>query len=169
MSVFRIAVKLKAPDPEAVTSMNAIHAMGLQLPPVKLLRYQLWEFDLTSGDNGTVEEMVGHFTDIVNPNKHLWSFASPEEPLPGQTDDLNWTGVIVSQMQDSQGDNWSAILQRRGFPVGGVSTGVLWMFGYLKDLDESLVKKMAMDLSVSGSRSGGLLSNPVFQEVRPWS
>ncbi|PIE52737.1 hypothetical protein CSA37_04770 [Candidatus Fermentibacteria bacterium] len=169
MSLYRIAVRLKAPDPEAVTSMNAIHAMDIQLPPVKLFRYFLWEFHLTDGDKGTVEEMAGHFTDIVNPNKHLWTFAERGVQLPGQTDDLKWSGVVVSDIEDSTGENWTAILKRRGFPVEKVSTGVLWLFGYLQELDDSLVEKLVSDLSVSTSRSAGLLSNPVFQEVRSWA
>lgn len=168
MSTYRIAVKLKSPDPEAVTSLNTIHGMGLQLPPKKLLRYDIWEFEFLSGDRSAAAEMVGHFTDIVNPNKHVWTFADPSDKLPGETDDLKWTGVVVSDIEDAKGANWAGILKRRGFPVASVHTGVLWMFGYLKELDDSLVGKLALDLSVSGSRTGGLLSNPVFQEVHPW-
>lgn len=169
MIKLRIAVRLKAPDPAAVTALNSIHGMGLQLPPVKLLRYEIWEFELSEGNSSTVSEMVGHFTDIVNPNKHLWAFVDSSTRLPGQTDDLKWTGVTVSDKEDSTGANWTGILKRRGFPVESVYTGTLWMFGYLKELDDSLVEKLAMDLAVSGSRTGGLLSNPVFQEVSLWT
>lgn len=169
MTTCRIAVKLKSPDPQAVTALNTIQGMGLQLPPVKLNRYDLWEFELPSGDRSTTTEMVSHFTDIVNPNKQIWTFADPSEPLPGVSEDLKWTGVVVSDTEDARGANWAGILKRRGFPVSNVKTGVLWMFGYLKELDDSLVGKLALDLSVSESRTGGLLSNPIFQEVHSWT
>jgi phosphoribosylformylglycinamidine (FGAM) synthase PurS component len=163
-----IAVRLKAPDPEAVTALNAIGAMGLQLPPAKLDRFDVWEFELEKGGEDTAKEIVKHFKDIVNPNKHLWFFAVPGEMIPGQSIGFNWFGIMVSNMTDLTGANWTDILKRRGFPVVSVHRKTLWMFGYLKDLDDSLVRSMAMDLAVSGSRTGGLLSNPVFQEVTPW-
>lgn len=170
MNIYSIAVGLKAPDPEAVTALNAIGAMGLQLPPAKLNRFDLWEFGIDSGDGEeTVREIVSHFTDIVNPNKHTWSFAVPGEVIAGQNQDYNWAGLLVTDLADSIGANWTDILKRRGFPVNTVHRGTLWMFGYLKDLDDSLVRKMAMELAVSGNRTGGLLSNPIFQEVRSWT
>ncbi len=169
MSVISIAVRLKAPDPEAVTALNAINGMGLQLPPAKLARYDIWEFSLETGGEETLREIVGHFTDIVNPNKHLWSLAEPGKNLPWQDDSMNWTGVLVSDREDNRGNNWASILKRRGFPVEAVHRRTLWMFGYLREIDDSLAAKLAMDLSVSGSRTGGLLSNPVSQEVIPWT
>ncbi len=169
MKVLRIAVRLKAPDPEAVTALNAINGMDLQLPPARLARYDIWEFSTVAGGEETLREIVGHFTDIVNPNKHLWSLAEPGKALPGQDDSHNWTGVVVSDIEDHTGSNWTSILKRRGFPVDSVHRRTLWMFGYLKEIDDSLAAKLAMDLSVSGSRTGGLLSNPVSQEVIPWT
>ncbi len=169
MNTFSIAVGLKAPDPEAVTALNAIGSMGLQLPPARLRRYDVWEFQLSEGGDETVKEIVGHFTDIVNPNKHIWCFAVPGENITGQSNDYNWTGLLVSDMDDSIGANWREILKRRGFPVQAVHRRTLWMFGYLKDLDDSLVNRMAMELAVSSNRTGGLLSNPIFQEVTPWT
>lgn len=169
MNVLTIAVRLKAPDPEAVTALNAISGLGLQLPPAKLARYDIWEFSLEDGGEETLREIVGHFTDIVNPNKHLWSLAEPGKNLPWQDDSMNWTGVLVTDREDNRGNNWASILKRRGFPVESVHRRTLWMFGYLSEIDDSLAAKLAMDLSVSGSRTGGLLSNPVSQEVIPWT
>lgn len=169
MKTYSIAVGLKAPDPEAVTALNAIGSMGLQLPPARLERYDVWQFQLQKGGEETVLEIVGHFTDIVNPNKHKWTFAVPGENIQGQSTGYNWTGLLVSDRDDSVGANWREILKRRGFPVQAVFRKTLWMFGYLKDLDDSLVSTMAMKLAVSSDRTGGLLSNPVFQEVTPWT
>ena len=52
MAKFTIAVRLKAPDPEAVTALNTICAMGLQLPPSRLQRYDVWEFEMQGEDQG---------------------------------------------------------------------------------------------------------------------
>ena len=103
MGKFTIAVRLKAPDPEAVTALNTISSMGIPLPPAKLDRYDVWEFETDTEDQRTVRDIVGHFTDIVNPNKHLWYFAVPGETLPGQSGDYNWTGLLVADSDDSVG------------------------------------------------------------------
>ena len=65
--------------------------------------------------------------------------------------------------------NWTDLVRRRGFSIESLNYGVLWRFGYLKDTDDALVEKMAIDLAVSHSRTGGLLSNPVSQEVAVWN
>ncbi len=169
MNEYTIAVKLKAPDPAAVTVLNALSGMGVQLPPARLERYDIWRFELESGGEDAVREIVGHFTDIVNPNKHLWTFVSPGEAVPGQGCDLHWTGLLVKDREDAVGSDWAEILKRRGFPVLSVRRGTLWSLGYLDEIDESLASRLAMDLAVSGSRTGGLLSNPIFQEVLPWT
>jgi hypothetical protein len=168
MDSIQISVKLKTPDPEAVTALNAFRAMGLQLPPLKLQRLSLWQFQVTEGGRETVSAIVSHFTDIVNPNKHIWFFPDPDSALEGEDPLLLWTGIVVHNHVDSVSNNWTELLKRRGFPVESVRCGVLWRFGYLMDTDEALIQKMAMDLSVSRTRTGGLLSNPVSQEVSLW-
>lgn len=168
MESIQIAVRLKTPDPQAVTALNTIKAMRLQLPPIKLQRYELWDFELSSGGREIVSELVGHFADIVNPNKQLWFFPEKEVLLAGEDPELQWAGIVVRDHTDSVSKNWTALLKRRKFPVDSLRYGVLWRFGYLKDTDEALVKKMALDLSVSNTRAGGLFSNPVSQEVAFW-
>ncbi len=169
MEVIQIAVRLKTPDPEATTALNAIKAMRLQLPPLKLKRHDLWEFEVSDGGRDTVSELVSHFTDIVNPNKQSWLFPAKHSMLDGENPELHWVGVVVRDHKDSASANWTELVRRRGFAVTSVKCGVLWRFGYLKDTDDALVKKMALDLSVSKTRAGGLLSNPVFQEVSFWT
>ncbi|MEA3265463.1 MAG: hypothetical protein U9P42_00775 [Candidatus Fermentibacteria bacterium] len=168
MESIQIAVRLKTPDPQAVTALNTIKAMRLQLPPIRLQRHELWDFDLHSGGREVVSEVVGHFTDIVNPNKQLWFFTEKEVLLPGENPELQWVGVVVRDHTDSVSRNWTDLLKRRGFQVDSLSYSVLWRFGYLKDTDEALAGKMALDLSVSNTREGGLFSNPVSQEVAFW-
>ncbi len=168
MDSIQIAVRLKTPDPQAVTALNTIKAMRLQLPPLKLCRHDLWEFEVSSGGRDTVSELIGHFADIVNPNKQLWLFTEKDSSLAGEDPELQWAGIVVRDYVDSVSENWTELLKRRGFPVEALRCGVLWRFGYLKGTDEALIKKMAMDLSVSDTREGGLFSNPVSQEVSFW-
>ena len=168
MDVIQIAVKLKTPDPQAVTALNTIKDMRLQLPPLKLQRNDLWEFEVSSQGRDAVSGIVDHFTDIVNPNKQTWFFMEKDSLLAGEDPDLQWVGVVVRDHVDSISENWTELLKRRGFPVVSLRYGVLWRFGYLKDTDEALAMKMALDLSVSKTREGGLFSNPVSQEVSSW-
>ncbi|MCK5131085.1 MAG: hypothetical protein KAR40_02910 [Candidatus Sabulitectum sp.] len=168
MDSIQIAIRLKTPDPQAVTALNAIRAMRLQLPPLKLQRHDLWEFEVSSGGRNAVSELIGHFTDIVNPNKQLWLFTGKDFSLAGEDPELQWVGIVVRDYVDSVSENWTDLLKRRGFPVESLRYSVLWRFGYLKDTDEALTKKMALDLSVSNTRAGGLFSNPVSQEVSFW-
>ncbi len=169
MNSIQIAVKLITPDPQAVTALNTIRAMRLQLPPLKLHRYDLWDFSISSGGKDTVSELVGHFTDIVNPNKETWTFIEKDLPLKGEDPELQWVGIVVRDYVDSVSDNWTELLKRRGFPVESLRCSVLWRLGYLKNTDEALTRKMALDLSVSRTRAGGLFSNPVSQEVSFWT
>ncbi len=169
MESIQIAVRLRTPDPQAVTALNAIKAMRLQLPPIKLQRSELWDFELSSGGEKIVSELVGHFTDIVNPNKQSWFFTGKDVLFEGEDPELQWAGIVVRDHADSVSKNWTSLLKRRGFPVDSLRYSVLWRLGYLKDTDEALVKKMALDLSVSNTRAGGLLSNPVSQEVAFWT
>ncbi|MCD4708762.1 MAG: hypothetical protein K8S62_13595 [Candidatus Sabulitectum sp.] len=168
MDRVKVAVYLKTPDPQAVTALNTIKAMRLLLPPLKLQRYDLWEFEVSRGGRNTVSELVGHFSDIVNPNKQTWFFPEEDSSLAGEDTELQWVGIAVRDHVDSASENWTELLKRRGFPVESLRYSVLWRFGYLKDTDEALTKKMALDLSVSHTRAGGLFSNPVSQEVSFW-
>lgn len=168
MGIIQIAVKLRTPDPQAVTALNTIKAMRLQLPPVKLNRSDLWEFEVQGHEQDVVSGIVNRFTDMVNPNKQTWSFLKKDSLVPGEDPDLQWVGVVVRDHVDSVSENWTELLKRRGFPVVSLRYGVLWRFGYLKNTDEALALKMALDLSVSNTREGGLFSNPVSQEVSSW-
>ena len=169
MDSIQITVRLKTPDPQAVTALNTIKAMRLQLPPVKLQRHELWEFEVADGGRDTVCDLVNHFTDIVNPNKQMWMFPEKNSSLTDEDTELVWVGVVVRDFSDSVSSNWTDLLKRRGFPLNSLRYGVLWRFGYMKDTDEALAAKMAMDLSVSNTRTGGLFSNPVSQEVSFWT
>lgn len=162
-----LAVRLKAPDPSAATALCTLSRVLPDCSPERLARYDLWEFLMKSGDLETVKEMVTHFTDIVNPNKHLSFILPMGSPPPGEEPGLSWTGVLVRNHRDSVSENWSRLLPRRGFPVAGVRYGVLWRFGY--PMKTGNPEKLAMKASLSLRRELGLLANPVSQEALPWN
>jgi len=161
-----VAVRLKSPDPGAATALTTLRRVMPDSAPVQLSRYDLWEFDMNPGSSDAVVGMISHFTDIVNPNKHLSFILTPGEPPPGENPGLSWTGVLVRDHSDSRSMNWSMLLARRGFPVERVRWGVLWRFGFEAGTGE--IGALAMKASVSGSRDSGLLANPVSQEALPW-
>lgn len=167
METVFLAVGLKAPDPEAATALVTLERVLPVYAPRRLSRYDLWEFVLLRGNGETVREMVSHFTDILNPNKHHGFLLTPGQPVPGETPELQWTGVRVRDHRDSLSENWSRLLSRRGFPVERVKWGVLWRFGY--PLETSDPQTFAMKAALSGTREEGLLANPVSQEALPWN
>lgn len=161
-----VAVRLKSPDPGAATALSTLRRVVPECAPVQLSRYDLWEFDMKPGTSNTVSGMISHFTDIVNPNKHLSFILTQGQPPPGEIPGLRWTGVLVRDHSDSRSINWSMLLPRRGFPVERVRWGVLWRFGFGADSGD--IGALAMKASLSESRDSGLLANPVSQETLPW-
>lgn len=162
-----LAVRLKSPDPEAATALCTLQRVLPACAPEELWRYDLWEFSMKSGNSGCVEEMIGHFTDIVNPNKHFRFILSKGQHPSGESQSLSWAGVLVRDHRDSRSDNWSVVLARRGFPVEKVRWGVLWRFGFAEGTQDPV--GLAMKAALSETRELGLLANPVSQEALPWN
>jgi hypothetical protein len=166
METVYVAVRLKSPDPGAVTALYTLRRTLPGSAPEQLFRYDLWEFVMKPGQAGAVPGMITRFTDIVNPNKHVSFILPPGGSPPGESGDLSWTGVLVRDHLDSRSRNWTALLARRGFPVEEARWGVLWRFGYSPGTGD--VQAMAMRATLSETRDSGLLANPVSQEAVPW-
>ena len=166
MDRIRVAVGLKAPDPAALTALRTLRRLMPDQCPVKLDRYDLWEFQVRSGGRETVSEVVNHFTDIVNPNKQKYSFVEEGESLlPGEDPALIWTGVVISDHDDSLSANWTAVMEKRDFPVDSVDFGTLWRMAWPAGTDAASAEEMALSISTSTSRERGLLGNPVSQRI----
>jgi hypothetical protein len=166
MEKILVAVRLKAPDPSAMTALSTLRRVMPDECPVELDRYDLWEFTVEAGGRGTVTEVVEHFTDIVNPNKQKYSFVEEGTDLfPGEDPDLTWRGVVVSDHDDSLSANWTAVMLRRGFPVTGVAWSTLWRMAWPSGTGFSDAGRMALAVSTSVSREKGLLGNPVSQGI----
>lgn len=165
MSEISIMVRLKAPDPEAVTALATLRRLSPEICPAGLERFDHWRFTGTGLTREIVEEIVSHYPDIVNPNKQIWSFTHDGLPSRGRQEGLEWTGVLVTDRVDSVSENWSRIISRKGFPVASVRYSVLWRLGFPVDLPEDEALRRARGLAVATHRHRGLLANPVSQEI----
>jgi len=161
-----IAVKLKAPDPAAVTAEYTLRRLMPDECPARLERYDLWEFHVSRGGRESVSEVVGHFTDIVNPNKQKFTFLEDSADfLPGENPDLTWVGIVISDHDNSKSENWTSVMVKRGFPVEKVRFETLWRLAWSSGTPQDRAEAMAMAVSVSTTRNSGLLGNPVSQSI----
>ncbi|MFO8183892.1 MAG: hypothetical protein R6U39_06925 [Candidatus Aegiribacteria sp.] len=165
MSDISILVRLKAPDPEAMTALATLRRVSPDICPVGLERYDHWRFTGPGVTRKVVEEIVSHYPDIVNPNKQSWSFTGDGLHSRGHEEELRWTGVLVTDRVDSVSENWSRIISGKGFPVVSVRYSVLWRLGFRPQLPEDEAGRRAKDLAVATHRERGLLANPVSQEI----
>jgi len=165
MEDISIVVRLKAPDPAAMTALSTLRRINPEKCPEKLERYDHWSFSGLPGGGGTVSDIVSRFHDIVNPNKQTWSFTDAGIEADRQTEPIVWVDVLVTDKIDSVSENWTAILRRNGYEVESVCWSVLWRFGFASDISESIARKKALELTVSTSRDHGLLANPVSQKI----
>ncbi|NLP05527.1 hypothetical protein GX411_06230 [Candidatus Fermentibacteria bacterium] len=165
MTTFRIAVRLRAPDPAARTARLALSRVMPAECPAILSRYDLWEFDVESGGLEVVEAILGRYPDILNPNKQE-SLVLGGEPLPGEDASMTWVSVEISDRDSGSSAGWSSVIGRAGFPVAEVRCKVLWILGYPGSATTGEVLEKAGAVAVSVTRSRGLLSNPVSQTAR---
>jgi len=169
VDIIRIAVKLKAPDPAAVTAEYTLRRLMPAECPVCLERYDLWEFHVSRGGRESVSEVVGHFTDIVNPNKQKFIFleeaSSIPLTLPGENPELTWVGIVISDHDNSISENWTSVMVKRGFPVEKVRFETLWRLAWPSGTPPLRAEAMAMAVSESTTRNSGLLGNPVSQSI----
>jgi hypothetical protein len=164
MSTVSIAVMLKSPDPAAVTALSTLERVLPAEVPLKLHRFEQWEFSGQACSVEAVTSAVGTYDDIVNPNKQIWVIIG-REPLPGEDPGLVWCSVVVTDREDSISENWTSILARRGFPFEQVVHSVLWRLGFPSGTPAEEVSRRSIAVAVTSRRESGLLANPVFQSV----
>lgn len=165
MGEISIVVRLKAPDPAAMTAMSTFKRISPEICPNILERYDHWCFLNPTRGKDTIREIVLRYHDIVNPNKQTWSFIDDGSIPAGPDNSIVWTGVLVTDKIDSVSENWTSILRRSSYDVEGVRWSVLWRFGFASGTSEEDARKKALDLTVSSHRDHGLLANPVSQKI----
>jgi hypothetical protein len=165
MGEISIIVRLKAPDPAAVTAHETLKRISPEMVPVMLQRFDHWSFTGPDVDRTLVEETVSHYTDIVNPNKQTWTFFTGIRNEDLDDTGLTWTGVLVTDLVDSVSENWSGIISGKNPGVTAVSYSVLWMMGFQRDLDREECYRRTDQIAVTRFRDHGLLANPVSQMI----
>jgi hypothetical protein len=166
MGNISIIVRLKSPDPAAMTAMSTFRRIYPETCPDSLERYDYWCFMNPDQGRETVSGIVLRYHDIVNPNKQTWSFIDElSNPSERSDDSMVWVDVLVTDRIDSVSENWTAILRRSSCEVEGVLCSVLWRFGFASGISYDNARKRVQDLTVSNYRDHGLLANPVSQKI----
>lgn len=165
MGDISIVVRLKAPDPAAMTAMSTFKRISPEACPVFLERYDHWRFLNPGLGRETVSRIVSRYHDIVNPNKQTWSFINDGILPAGPNETTVWVGVLVTDITDSVSENWTSILHKSSHDVEAVRWSVLWRFGFTSGTSLENAGKRVLDLTVSSHRDHGLLANPVSQKI----
>ncbi len=165
MTEVSIAVRLKAPDPAAMTALSTLKRINPATCPCSLERYDYWRFIKPGGGKVTVEKIVSHFHDIVNPNKQSWSFSDESGSLHSWDEELVWTEVLVTDKVDSISENWTEILRRNKYEVERVMYSVLWRLGFPSGTSIADARERTLALTVTSHRDHGLLANPISQNI----
>jgi len=166
MGNISIAVRLKSPDPAAMTAMSTFRRIYPESCPDSLQRYDYWRFMNPCRGRETVSGIVSRYHDIVNPNKQTWSFIDEfNKPVERLNDSMVWIDVLVTDRIDSVSENWTAILRRNNCEVEEVLCSVLWRFGFASGISYENARNRVLDLTVSTYRDHGLLANPVSQKI----
>ncbi|MCK4671195.1 MAG: hypothetical protein KAT47_01545 [Candidatus Aegiribacteria sp.] len=160
-----IAVRLKAPDPAAMTALSTLKRINPDTCPGRLERYDYWQFINPSDGKRTVEKIVSHFHDIVNPNKQYWSFSDESGSILSGNEELVWTEVLVTDKVDSISENWTDILRRNKYEVEKVMYSVLWRLGYPSGTSMAEARERTLALTITSYRDHGLLANPISQNI----
>jgi hypothetical protein len=165
MNEISISVRLKAPDPAAMTALSTFRRINPDICPECLERFDHWSFIDPGNGRKTVSEIVSRYHDIVNPNKQIWSFeANPYDGI-SSADGGMMIDVLVTDRIDSISENWTAILRRSNCDVKSVRYSVLWRFGFASDVPVGEAKDRVMRMTLSTHRDRGLLANPVSQKI----
>jgi hypothetical protein len=159
----RVAVRLKAPDPAARTALLTLERLMPADSPRRLDRHDLWEFDIDPGDEALIEGILDRFTDIVNPNKQIYTILRDGGLMDGEDPSLTWVSVEVEDHGSSASDSWSSVVARAGYRVFSVRSKVLWRLGFSGCTTPAEALRKAGAVAVAGTRTTGLLANPVSQ------
>lgn len=176
MSFIRIYVTLKIPDNIARTAFHAIqNRLGVR-EVESLRRSEFWELSfpgLTPEQAlATVNELVTKTALFVNPNKHRWILQESERSLE-EDDNIGIpesvsASVLVCDRIDGQAESVLESLERLpgGRPCpAGLIRGIWWDITYT-DLPPDRIRRTTEQLTVTNSRTQGLLANPHYQTYR---
>jgi len=166
MNTYRasVTVRLKIPDPEAVTVGNTVRRMGYPVEDVRLsTRYSI---SVECGSREEFEQFLGSATsELVNPNKHFGSTRigrrKRELGEPERFDRSRYpTRVAVTVDGDPEGSRVEGVLRDRyGYATARVSSERVWDLRVDSDNPELVASQLAGEPTY-------FLANPAFQKAR---
>ncbi len=172
MQTVELLVSLKIPDVTALTAASSIRRrLGYDDVLKELRRSDYYSLDLNTTDpqaaNGLAQELAEKTNLFVNPNKHSYEVRSPQQHTggPNQQEGLWRVEVLVTDAEGAEADDiQQALTQRLGYGgrVSAVRRGILWTL-LLTAASADEARDIAESITVTRSRSEGLLVNPHFQ------
>ncbi len=176
MSFIRIFVTLKIPDNIARTALNAIqNRLGFE-EVERLNRSEFWELDLSGltpqESLETAERLVTGTSLFVNPNKHRWLLQESDRSLENSAEislpEKVSASVLVCDRIDGKVE--SALETLRGMAEEeecptALLRGTWWDITYT-GLPPERIRETTERLTVTVSRTEGLLANPHYQTYR---
>ena len=136
------AVALTIPDNEAFTAFETLGRLGV--PVARLVRSDIWIFDVDEGAADELASTVGSIETIHNPNKHRLLERSSDRPEPGEV----WIAP--------RDEGWATQVAGRAIPgVRGIRRRTAWRL-----LDEA---GRQVDPAILDRAVETFLCNPAFQ------
>ena len=171
-----LLVKLKIPDVTALTAANALRRrMGYAdvLHELRRADYYLFDVEAETEEEAieTVRDIAEHTNLFVNPNKHSFEVAlwrPPGEPAK-VGHDLYRVRCIVRDADIDRGAALLDDLRRLGYgdKVKGLTAGTLWVMT-IRAPDSQTARRIAEEITITRSRTKGLLANPHYQVCEIW-
>ncbi len=178
MPTYRVEllVKLKIPDVTALTAANALRRrLGYAdvLEDLKRADYYLFDVEADSEQQALelVREIAEHTNLFVNPNKHSFEVAMWEPPSePAKVGENLYR--VRCMVRDADIDRGAALLEdlRKlgyGERVKALTAGTLWIMT-IRAPDPQTARNIAEEITITRSRTRGLLANPHYQVCEIW-
>jgi phosphoribosylformylglycinamidine (FGAM) synthase PurS component len=164
-----LLVSLKIPDVTALTARRALQgAMGYADALADLRRADWWRLSLNTDSEAAAlalgQELAERTNLFVNPNKHVFECVRELQP-PAAKDGLRPICVVTGFHDDPRAAlALRALTGRLGYggQVEAVEYGVLWTL-FLRESDATKAQALAEAMTVSTTRTAGLLVNPHSQ------
>ena len=160
-------VSRRGNDPSAETCEQALRHL-LHLPVAGVERGELWRFDLADVEDaeacrGALERAACRGGRYVNSNRDVCIWLEGARPYPRAAPAAG--AAIDIWVRDGDGSDRSALeyFRTEGTPsLSDVRRGVLWRL-WLPDRDGASARRRAEAITLTRSRSEGLLMNPHSQ------
>lgn len=173
MSYIRLFVTLKITDNVALSALHSLRTRLGFSSLGKLRRSDYWEFAFpglsAQQARQTVEELVQKTSFFVNPNKHDWEFQTADCSLDREASTVLSESVSAAALVcDREDGKAEATLQACHDLLPGDSAlsslkrGVWWEMEF-KDLPRKDLAGTVQNITITKSRTQGLLANPHYQ------